>query len=113
MNLPEHRIRVIRAGGIRCWVGEVIALIAFRGNDDDTFGDGITNRAALSSPDSALLRVVTAVKEPGIREVTVVGNIDVVSGCPHERAHDGFREKEALCIAGFDTCNLHIWCDAE
>ena len=38
----------------------------------------------------------------------LVGDIDVMSGCPHEGAHDGFWEKEARCIAGFDARNLDI-----
>jgi len=28
----------------------------------------------------------------------IASNIDVVRGCPNERAHDGFREKEARCL---------------
>jgi hypothetical protein len=37
----------------------------------------------------------------------------VVCGCPHEGAHNGFWEKEAVCVAGFDPCNLNIWRDAD
>ena len=67
----------------------------------------------LRLPDGVLHRIIAAVEQEGIGEVTVVGHIDVVSPCPNEGTYDGLGEKVSIGVAGLDASDPDMWRDSD
>src|SRR6266851_1700257 len=69
---------------------------------------GKANGAALGLPNGALAGVVAAVEEPGVGEVAVVCDLNVVRACPHKGADNSLWEEESISVTRLDPGDLHI-----
>src|SRR5437867_13100144 len=94
--------REIGTGYILCGMRKIIALVAFRGDNDRALLHGEPDGPLLRLPDRPLLGVVLAVEQERIGKVAVVCDIDMVRTGPDERANNRLREEVAVRVACLD-----------